>query len=572
MLDELFEAGEDRFLDEVLQSRSEKKLKSFAEKWYRDGRPFARKALLRYIDDGCERPHHRPLVKAFFKLAEAAQDDEAMGHFLAAFDRLSRRDLVKRTGFDWAARQPTETFELRPDLKIPLRARRQKGRDGKPRRSPEGHQLYEPLETFTRVTRQYLQRRAFRYFRKLAKKDPARYGKSIRAALALYQDEHLSKPERLIDAWSLMHGLYHGSKVLSRKPRGITVAEGHTLAELSPAPYAPQAWKGCPDALFELCLAAKSRTVRSFAISLLKRDEPSSLRGVPIERVRACLRSPHPEVQTFGAELLKGVSGLERLPLHEWLALLEIENPQALPLICELVEKSVAPDRLSLEQCIALACARTAPVAELGLKWARGKQLRTEHLREMVKLGAAAAPKVRAEAVDWVCQLLLMNDEARPELVRELLDSRFPDVRARALGLMDKDTRFGESTLLWTAMAESPHDDVRQRLVASLSAREHAYEPGSLRQVWVSSLLSVHRGGKVKRAVAQQVASRIARKPEEAEKLLPLLGHALRSIRPPDRRSALACLSSAAFHRPELRAAIGKALPELRFVSEQVTA
>src|SRR4051794_27495042 len=93
LLDEFYEAADERFLDEVLASTAGKKLKAIADRWYADKRPFARRALLRYIDDGCDRPHHRPLVKALFKLAEKANDDEAMGHFLASFDRLIRRKL-----------------------------------------------------------------------------------------------------------------------------------------------------------------------------------------------------------------------------------------------------------------------------------------------------------------------------------------------------------------------------------------------------------------------------------------------------------------------------------------------
>src|SRR6185436_15814268 len=88
LLDELFGAEDPRFLEEVLASTAARKLKALAERWYGDARPFARNALYRYIDDGCDRPSHRPLVKAMFKLAQAAEDDETMGHFLVAFDRL----------------------------------------------------------------------------------------------------------------------------------------------------------------------------------------------------------------------------------------------------------------------------------------------------------------------------------------------------------------------------------------------------------------------------------------------------------------------------------------------------
>ena len=73
---------------------------------------------------------------------------------------------------------------------------------------------------FSRLTRAYLRRRAWRYFRFLGFKDPARYGRAIRSALALYKDEHLTKSENLLDAWGLMHALYKDSAVLHRHPKG----------------------------------------------------------------------------------------------------------------------------------------------------------------------------------------------------------------------------------------------------------------------------------------------------------------------------------------------------------------
>ena len=572
LLEEYFATGDARFLDEVFQSRSEKKLKALAERWSSDARPFARQALLGYIDDGCDRPGHRALVKGLFKRAEARGDDEAMGHFLVAFDRLARRDLKKLTGWDWATRQPTASWVLRWDASFPSRAPRQGGHAA-PKRSREGYLLYKPLPRFSRVTRQYLQRRAWRYFRKKANGgNLARYGEAIRPVLALYQDEHLSRPERLVDAWGLMHALYHGSAVLVRSPKGITVAEGHTLAQLQPAPYRPEAWRGCRDALLGLATTARSRTVRTFCIDFLKREYAQELRGLSIGLLEPLLDSPHEEVQTFSVELLQTATGLELLPMKEWLALLEIENPVALPLVCELVEKNVSPERLSLVQCIQLACARAAPVAELGLRWAKAKRIASaEDLVFLMRLTRAEAPNVRADAIDWLCQLLLLNDAAKPELVRELLDTRHGDVRARALELMAKDPRFGDSALLWTAMAESPYDDVRQALLRLLPEKEKAFAPQSLQHLWATAVLAVHRGSRARRLATAQLAERVIRKPEEVDALLPILGFALRSIRAPERRTALAALARVAFQRPALKDALARALPELKLVGDEVT-
>jgi hypothetical protein len=94
------------------------------------------------------------------------------------------------------------------------------------------------------------------------------------------------------------------------------------------------------------------------------------------------------------------------------------------------------------------------------------------------------------------------------------------------------------------------------------------YAPETLRHLWVTTLLAVHRGSRDKRAVIEQIADRIIERPAEAEALLPLLGVALRSVREPERRAALAALARAAFERPALRMAISAKLPELKLFDE----
>jgi hypothetical protein len=549
LLDEHYEAGDERFLDELLASTAGKKLKGLAERWYKDKRPFARRMLLAYLDDGCDRPHHRPLVKALFKLAEKAGDDEAMGRFMVAFDRMVHRRMKSVFRWDPATRQSETVQVLGADRSVPIAL------GSKENRSPR----------FSRKTRLYLCRRAFRYFRGVARRDAARYGRAVRAALVCYRDEHLTKPEQLLDAWGLMHALYWGSPVLVRDPRGIRVAEGRSMAELSPAPFTPTAWTGVFDAVLELVERAQSRTVRVFAIAMLKRDYAAALRDFPLRRARNLLRSPHDEVQAFAAELLRDAKGVHNLSIDEWLELLRIDNPAALPLLCELVAKTVSPERLSLAQAIELATARAAPVAELGLAWAKKKPVNDEaSLTAVLALARAGAPRVREEGVAWVAGLIEKAAFAKPEHVRELCDARFADVRARGLALVESDERFRESTLLWSALSESPYDDARTFLVKHLRERERTFGPETLRRLWAASLLAVHRGGRAKRTALNQIAARLAKHPGEAEALLPLLGIALRSVRAPERRAALSAVATAAARAPSIERALAAVLPELK--------
>jgi len=563
MMDELFEAGDDRFLEEVLKSRSDKKLKSLAGKWLQDPRPFARRMLLAYVDDGCDRPNHRPLVKAIFKHAEKAADDELMGHFLCAFDRIVRRKLIKRIHhYDHQSGATIYSYKLKEMPNIP----RSSPKD------PKAAQWVSNADRFSLKTRHHLQRRTWRYFRKIGYRDAARYGRAIRAALQLYDDASLATGEALIDSWGLVQALYWDSDVLFPHPMGVIVADGRTLAELKPAPIFVPAWQGHVAEVLNLITGARARTVRAAAIDILRQHDAPALRKLPSAAVWRLLSSVHDEVQAFGVEALREMEGIESLPLDEWLQLLSLRSVVVAPLVAELVQKHVSPDRLSLEQLVTLANAPVAPIAELGLRWTRARPVRGADLPALIKLARAPVATVRAEAAAWLLQLFTLNErEATPEHLRELLDSRYADVRALSLQRMEQDPRFTDSAPLWRALAESPYDDARAFLVKHLDRRLSALEPASLQHVWATTLLAVHRGSRAKGAAARQVADRIVKKPAEADALLPLLGHALRSVRATERVAAVAALSRAAFEAPQLQEAIARRLPELKLLGTEVT-
>ncbi|MFW5740282.1 MAG: hypothetical protein ACOC1F_07945, partial [Myxococcota bacterium] len=174
LIDEHFANGDDRFLDELLASRADRKLHAFASRWYGDDRPWAREMLLRYIDDGCDREGHRGLVKQLFKRAEAESDDLLMAHFLVAFDRLIEHKVRTFHRWDWETRESYQEFRRVRTTHAPRRQPRK-------RRIKHGQ--------FSIYTRQYLQRRALRYFRHMGYRDLPRFAKSVRAALLLYEDQ-----------------------------------------------------------------------------------------------------------------------------------------------------------------------------------------------------------------------------------------------------------------------------------------------------------------------------------------------------------------------------------------------
>jgi hypothetical protein len=557
LLDEYFEAGDDRFVDEVLSLEAGKKLKSLAERWYRDARPFARRTLLLYIDNGCDKPHHRALVKGLFKLAEKANDDEAMGHFMVAFDHLVQRKLVEVEKYDWRQRQSVKKRILKGDTRYPAQFGRAMRKSDAP---PQ----------FSQATRRYLQRRALRYFRKLGRKDLLRYGTAIREALTLYKDEWLDKPEKMLDSWGLVHACYYGSDALIRDPRGVRVASGRSMGELEPAPLHPKAWDNAFDAIFKMVTGARSRTVRIFAISLLKENYAKDLEKLGVARLRPLLASSFEEVQTFGSELLRSAHGIASLSISDWLELLSLDNQSALVFLCEAIRKHVLPSRLTLDQCVDLACAPVSPVAELGFDWTKAKKIENRNaLASVMRLITARAPRVRENAAKWLASILAASKDAKTENVRDMIDARYEDVRREGLGLFEKDVRFKDEPTLWVSLSENPYDDVRFFLLKHLAERQKALGEKALQRVWAATILAVHRGAHQKRAALSQISARIVAHPAEAEPLLTLFSYALRSVRPPERRAALAAVSKAAFRAPALRSAIGRKVPELSLFAEE---
>lgn len=575
-LEAFFTAADPRFLPELLRASAASQLAGLAERWYRDARPWAREVLRAYIDDGCDRPYHKALVKRLFKLAEAAGDDELMGHFLVAFDRLSRRYLVKRlhyAGWDLVARRAIvhEVTHLVRDPSIPARLPQAEASAARGARSTARRDRPAEEPRFTKATRRYLARRAYRYFRKLAHTDVARYGRAMRQALPRYTDESLSTAPRLLDAWGLMHALYARSPVIVRSPAGIRLAEGRSLGELAPAPHFDAAWDGVFTELLALAMDAGSRTVRAWAVALVRARYATELAALGFTDVKRLVTSPHDEVVALGIEQLPRLPGLDALAVADWLDLLAIPNLDVLPVIAELAGRHLSPAQLDLAACIELACGKTAPVAHLGLRWARTKPIATaDDLRAISRLARAGVAAVRDAGTAWALGVIADHPAAGPEHARELCDGPHADARAHALAAVTGAERFAAEPALWLALAESPYPDVRAVVLRHVARWRDRAPAATLRHVWATAVLSIHGGSKVKASVPRQIADRIAAHPDEAAALLPVLGHALRSVRPAERAVALGALARAARAQPALSELAQRVLPELT-LSPQVS-
>jgi hypothetical protein len=577
LAEELLERGDPAFVDELRRIHDPDRLGAFASKWFADKRPASRELMFQYLAQPLNAFRHEALVKRLFKLAEKADDEVLMAHFLAAFDRSVRRVVRKRRRYDWQSRETwvEESLRVPADTAMPRgqRAMRYRNpRTGEPMagRTPEKNAL---LRLFSLNTRQYLRRRAWRYFRRLGKEQPARYVPAIVAAMKQYTDDDVADGVALLDNWGLVHALFHQCPALVATPRSWGLAEGHTLAELTAAPIYESLWKAAPAKTVEVLREAHCRPVRQWAVQMIRRHYPEALAVLPLRELVAMLGHDDPELSQLAAEALRHSPELGRMPVQAWLKLLESANPQILDLLCELMLERLDPQTLNLEQTVGLACSRPLPVARMGFTWLKKKTPASpDECRTILALAEAEAEPLRAEMVRWARSVLTGSPHFQVDWVLELLDGRHEDVRREAWAWFMAEPRAAGEIMLWQRLLESPYDDIRLRLATLLeehAAREVAIDRARLdaeliRFLWASVLLNAHRGSRVKPLVIRQIVGRLEHDENEAPQLLPILAVALRSVRKPEWRAGLAGIVQLVERRPELEPLVQASFPELR--------
>jgi hypothetical protein len=617
--EELYQRGDPLFVAELRRLTDADRLGHFAARWYADRRPEARLLLLTYLDQPLNSFRHEALVKRLFKLAEAAGDDEVMGWFLVAFDRSLRRKLVKRRGSE------SEVVPTRDEAEALAERWRAEGyqagfwpnwgRDAEGRYVEQGYRVhrawmtevphvphgttlwrpaknrqhgpypiteearrvFEKSRLFTVITRRYLRRRAWRYFRKLGKQHPQSYVPALTAALKLYRDEDVADGLALLDCWGLTHALFHHSPSLVARRSGWAPAPGRGLSALAPAPMYEALWRAAPRALLELLTAARGRPVRQWAVHMIRRDHAAAARGLPPEDLFGLLAHHDRSVAELGAEVLRDLPDLSVLGVDRLLRLVEEPNPDTLEVVCDLLAARLPPERVTLRQAASLAASRPLPAARLGFGWLRGKAPADEaDCRALLGLAEAEAEPLRPEMAAWARIVLGASPHFRPEWVLDFLDSRFDDVREEGSRWLEADERVRDDVEVWRKLMESPYDDVRLKLVAALEKRASEERPRRvesdrlddelLRFVWASVLLNVGRGGRTKPVVVGQLVRRLERRPDEARALLPVLAVALRSVRGPEWRAGLAAVVALAERDAALRSLVMEAFPELKIV------
>ena len=497
-----------------------------------------------------------------------------MAAFLVAFDRQVRREIRTKRRWDMQTRTAIEEERLvTPRDVIPLKFERS-GRD--PMTGDlisYGVRTSAKAKLFRYRTRYYLRRRAWRYFRWLGYRDPAAYLAAVVRALLAYEDADLQRGENILDSWGLLHACFGEHDALEFGATHVQLKEGRTLGELSPAPMFAAAWKKSEAALVLLSLAvqAHSRLVRLWAMQLFQREHGSF--AVSLETILALLEHDEPDVQQFGAKLLESSASLATLPVASWLKLLQTKNEEALQRICDAFAKHVSGDRLNLLQCIELASVRPVSVARLGQRYLKERNLASSADREIITaLANAKSSAVAGELTLWALGILGTKENYSCDQVIRFFDSGLEETRAGAWAWLVADSPALTDAVLWSRLAETPHDDIRLCVIDFLQEKTTlpGTDAGKLENIWRTVLLGVHRGGRQKAKAAQQIAHAIVANPAQAETLLPVLAVAVRSVRGPEARAGLAAVVSLVTAQPQLTDAVRRHLPEMKFA--EVTA
>jgi hypothetical protein len=297
-------------------------------------------------------------------------------------------------------------------------------------------------------------------------------------------------------------------------------------------------------------------------------------------------------VQQFGAELFDAQGGNEKLSVAMWLRLLDTRNVTALATLCAVFLRNVSGERLTLAQTLELALARPTPVARLGFQLLQTRAIPAADLPVLAALAALADARCASLAEElavWALARIGVRGVYELEAISRFFDSINQSTRNAAWAwLISEQTAPADvktdnavvhsagydDPVLWSRLAESPFYDLKLRLVDLLARRVDAPELSvdQLSPVWCAVLLGVHRGGRQKPKAVRELAEAIVREPESAERLLPVLVVAVRSIRGPEMRAGLSAVMTLVSRRPELAALVKARLPELEFPGVEVAA
>ena len=608
---DLLGAGDPRFVEALRAVSDSDTLARFASTWMLDARPESRLLLFAYLDQPPDAPGHEGLIKRLFKLAEAANDDAAMARFLVLCDRLIRRKRRVRYHFerktfatieeaqaqeaDWIAQGWIQVERAEVAVSPSVRADRYLvvGHRPQPIISTRGTTLpradhadldreslppgnRSKLRYFSVATRRYLQRRVWRYFRTLARTEPARYVAAASSALKLYRDSDLTDGSSLLDHFGLIHLLFGRSPALRLRSSGWDLTPGRTLAELAPAPSFEAAWLDHPEAVLRVLAEAGSAVVARWALRRIEANRERFLEVGSAAGWVDLLDRDDPDVVALAVVMLDDL-GADRLrgaiPPDRWASVAERAAPENRGAVCEWIGRAVRPEDVPLADAVRLATRRPESPARLGWGWVQGQGGATVRgdgdgdPTILLRLLDAECPIPRPSILRGVRESLAGRVGGRSGWVWAMLDSRHADARAEGWAWFMSEPSFQDDPELWAKLVESPYRDIQA--ACSTFRGPIPVDPGRLGVVWASVLLASDGLARIKPGVIRRVVARLEAIPDgqdtEVEALLSLLTAVARSVRSPERRGALAALVGLIERRPEWSERIIEAVPALQF-------
>lgn len=566
----MFQAGAPEFVDALRQLPNAAALATFAETWWTDPRIDAKRLLFTYLELPFNAPRHEALVKRLFKFADTTGDDAVMARFLAGFDRTIRRRRATKVRYNHR-RRANEQYEavVTPgDTELSRDDRSYSG----PWFAANREQFTAGKFLFSVATRNYLRRRAWRYFRKLGRRHPERYLPAVCAALKLYTDADTPDGLALLDNWGLVHVLFHHSPVLVAKPTGWRLADGKSLAQLQPEPMFRKLWLRNAEPVFDLLVSARCRPVAMWAMQMLRKHFPERLTRLTLDELLEWLIDPNSVLNELALEVLEKRGGLEQVTVEQWLLITDEARTDLLDRICEMVARSVKPEQVTFADAVKLAMQRPVPLARLGVAFLQGKKVVTpDEITAVFGLRNAECEPLRVDLVKWACEALSAHARFDPVWVLEFLDSRFEEVREVGWEWLQIEPRARDAVLVWQRLLESPYDNIRLRLVGLLEERIKQRDglaqlpPDRVRFLWATVLLNVQRGSRAKPFVVRQIVERLSANPDEAGDLLPMIAVVLRSVRGPEFRAGLAGVTNFVAKNPTQRPLVEAVFPELQW-------
>ena len=576
MLEECYAAADDRFLDEWVRFSRPEYLGRFIERWMTDSRLWARQQLIEYLQRNLNFPGHEVVVKRMYKHLHFNGDHELLAHFMVAFDRFVRRGRINSSWWNRETRELIREEKLFAKSNKTLQnetGRTAESGTGKYKRTVSlPDRLNKPgNRLFSQRTRYHLRRKVWRHFRWLSYRDADAFLSAMTTAIVQYCDDDFALGENIIDNWSLMHVCYFHSDMLKFGAAHTNLRPGNSLADLSAAPYQPELWQR-PDSspyLLQIVTTANSALARVWAIELLQRDHRDATLRIEMHSLLRLLAHADPRVQQFALDIFELHQGLAHLPIKTWLELLDQCDHALLPIICAAMKKHVSAARLDTPQLIQLTSARPVPVTEFGFEFLKARHSeRPLNNGELTSLSRVRCEAMAGEITTWALSILDKEFYQTNDVV-EFFDALSESMRNASMSWLElSGSRGYNDAALWARLVETPFDDVRLRIVECLHRRTKlpAAETDALAPIWCAVILGVHRGGRSKLKAISQVQAAILKQPARSTELLPVLAVAIRSLRLPERRSALAAVASIVREHPQFHVELQSLVPELQWI------